>query len=456
MYVARILPPVVVGEVAYAQNIVSYFSILAFLGIPTYGMREIAKARNNHKELCKLFSELFILNFFSTVFFSILYYVLIFTVPDFQRQLLLHIVVGITVILNMLNISWLFDGLEEFRYVSIRNGFFKFLMFFLLLLVVRTPDDMIPYAFITVLGVAGNNLVNVIYSKKFIKYQFHGLCFSRHMRSIFMLVMVNLAIEIYSLVGTTLLGFLSTKESVAFFSYADKTNKILLQITNTVTMVLVPRIAFYYGQGKLDEFNQLLTKALKVLVLMAVPMIILIEFTADFLFPHVFGTLYIHSAYVEQILCFVLLIAPTGYLLGSRVLLVSRREEIMVFCVTAGAIVSVISNYFLIQLYGEIGAAMATVFSELVVAVLYINFGRKEFSLLSLKKNFINIGLSTVVMSIFLLVMRYFCAINWVTLFIQITGAVLLYAMSLRLLKDSVFCDYSNRVFNRVCRRKCV
>ena len=109
IYVARILLPASVGEVAYAQNIVSYFSVLAFLGIPTYGVREIAKVRNNKKELSIVFSELFIINGISTFFFSAAYYFFVISVVAKNSNLLLYCVVGLTVILNMLNISWFFD-----------------------------------------------------------------------------------------------------------------------------------------------------------------------------------------------------------------------------------------------------------------------------------------------------------------------------------------------------------
>lgn len=446
MYVARVLPPVAIGEVAYAKNIVSYFSILAFLGLPTYGLREISKARNNYDELCKLFSELFIINFASTVIFSLAYYGMIFFIPEFQKQILLYVVVGITVVLNMLNISWLYEGLEEFRYVSIRNGVFKLFMFLLLLLAVRSPDDMIPYAFIAVFGVAGNNIVNIIYSRNFVRFTLQGLHIARHMKSIFMLVMVNLAIEVYSLVGTSLLGILSTKENVAFYSYATRANAILLQFNKTITMVLVPRIALYYSEGKMTEFNLLLSKALKVLVMMAVPMIVLMQFTADFLFPQLFGLSYLYSAYVEKILCVVVLIAPVGYLLGSRVMLISGKENIMVFCVSAGAIVNAVSNYFLIKAYGGIGAAIATVISEMVVATLYVSYGSKVFKLFPLRRNFMNVGMATALMCIFLFLTKWSFAKGWMLFIVQILGSITVYSLVLLMMRDTVFCDFMNRL----------
>ena len=58
IYVAKVLLPSDVGKVASAQNIVTYFVIFAFLGIPTYGLREVAKYKNDGEKLNKLFSEL--------------------------------------------------------------------------------------------------------------------------------------------------------------------------------------------------------------------------------------------------------------------------------------------------------------------------------------------------------------------------------------------------------------
>ena len=73
VYVARVLLPDAIGEVAYAQNIAQYFVVFAFLGLPTYGLREIAKARDDKQELNKLYSELLSINFISTTIFLSIY-----------------------------------------------------------------------------------------------------------------------------------------------------------------------------------------------------------------------------------------------------------------------------------------------------------------------------------------------------------------------------------------------
>ena len=190
MYVARILTPASIGDVAIAQNIVSYFSILAFLGIPTYGLREVAKYRDDKNELNKITSELFIINLISTIVFSAIYYSMILIVPRYRDSLALYMLVGITVLLNMLNIGWLYEGLEEFEYVSKRNAVFKLLMFVLLVVFVRNENDVLIYAGINVIGVAGNNLINIVHSRKYVHPVFKKLNLQRHMKSIILLLVV--------------------------------------------------------------------------------------------------------------------------------------------------------------------------------------------------------------------------------------------------------------------------
>lgn len=449
MYVARVLLPSSIGEVAYAQNIVSYFSILAFLGIPTYGVREIAKVRYKKEELSSAFSELLIINFISTLFFSIIYYALIFIASSFRENRILYSVVGITIILNMLNVSWLYEGLEEFGFISLRNAVFKTVMFGLVLLLVKKEQDILSYAAISVFGVAGNNIINIIHANKYICFKINNLNFQRHLKSIFILVVVNLAIEIYTLVDTTMLGIMSTKEHVAYYYYASKVNKILLQITNTITIVLVPRISLYYKEQRMDEFNRLLTKALKIIIIGAVPIIIGLQFTSSFLFSHFFGNAYISSALVERILCTVLVISPIGYLLGSRVMLVSNNESKMATCVCIGAIINLIGNFILIHQFNEVGAALASVISEIVIMIIYIYQGKNVYKLNEYKSTILKVSVASMSEIIILFICNLFSE-SWGKLIIEIFLASCIYVTTLILLKESIVKEFLLMILKKI------
>lgn len=454
IYVARVLLPDVIGQVAYAQNIASYFVIFAFLGIPTYGLREIAKVRNSYGKLSKIYSELCIINFISTIFFLSAYIVLIFSVPSFRENYPLYLITGGAIALNALNNSWLYEGLEEFSFISIRNIVFKLLSFVLLVIFVRGTEDYLIYAAVTVIGTAGNYILNVLHAKKFVKFTMHGLSFRQHMKPIFMLVAVNLAIEIYTLVDTTMLGIFCQDSNVAFYSYGSKINRILLQIVNTFTMVIVPRISYCYKENNFEEFNRLLTKTLKIIVLVAVPMIIGIQFVADFAVCAIYGDVYINSAYVLRILSGVLLISPIGYLLGSRVCLVADREKCMIISVGAGAVANVIGNLILIPQYGEYGAAIASVISEVIVMVIYIIFGHKFFRLQSFIPTMFKIIFSAGVATGYLVLCAVFIKTEWIRTIAEIIGAVVIYGVCLIITKEPLITGMLGKIKDKLTKRK--
>lgn len=450
IYVARVLLPESIGAVGAAQNFAQYFVILAFLGIPTYGLREIAKTRNDSLERSKVYSELYIINFISTVIFLTVYLILIFIIPTYRNELPLYLITGISIALNAFNISWLYEGMEEFKFISMRNLIFKAIVFLLLILLVKKEDDILVYAFIAVIGVAGNYIVNMAYSHRYVKFTTKDLNLKRHMKSIMYLVAVNLAIELYSLMDVTMMNFMCGKDSIAFYKYGHQIEKMLLQVVNTFTIVLIPRISFYYKEHKLDEFNRLISKALKLIIIVSIPMMVGIYFTADFLMVEMYGEPYINSALILKLFSSLLLISPVGYLLGSRVLLVTGHENLMIVSVGIGALVNLIGNALLIPRYAEYGATIASIISEIVVMVVYVGLGRKHFKLQGVYRTAGKVIISAIIMGAYLFGCSFMPVNPWIVLIVQVAGAVALYFVALNVTKEEVVVDYTNTGLNKV------
>lgn len=450
IYVAHVLLPYSIGLIESARNLTQYFVILAFLGIPTYGLREIAKSRNDRQTLNKTYSELMILNGISTLFFAIVYFSLIVSVPFYRGKILIYSITGISIVLNFFNNSWLYEGLEEFKYISLRNLLFKIISFILLLILVRSQDDYLWYAIITILGTAGNYFFNVLKSKKFVSFSFKNINLKKHLVPILFLVFVNLAIEIYSLVDVTMLNFMCDEETVAFYSYGMKIFKILLQLINTFTIVIVPRISFYYKEKNFASFNQLITKTLKIIFCITCPCVLGIWFTSGFLIPAVYGSKYIHSASVLNILSIILLIAPVGYLLGSRVLLITGNEKKMIYPVLAGAVVNLASNFVLINLYRELGAAIASLLGEIVVMAIYVSLGKRYFKLFRCNESVIRYFIAILLMATFLICSRLLPTNALIITIVQITGSILIYSIVLYILKEDIVLEVSDKIKKRV------
>lgn len=453
IYVARILIPADIGLVETARNLASYFVIFSFLGIPTYGLREISKARNDKNELNKLYSELMVINTISTFVFCVLYVAIIFSVQAYRQNIVVFLIAGIAIALNFLNNSWLFEGLEKFDYISVRNFIFKCASLILLLIFVKDSNDYLIYAFITVVGTAGNYILNIISSRRYVKFSFDRLNIRRHMKSIMYLVVVNLAIEIYSMVDITMLGLMCKKEIVTYYAYGIKIQKILLQIINTFTVVLVPRISFYYKEQKKKEFNTLLTKTVSIIILLALPIIVGIYFVGTPAICMIYGDSYIRSAEVLKILSLAIFISPIGYLLGSRIMLVTGNENKMIIAVGIGAIVNIIGNFIMIPNAFERGAAIASISSELIVAIVYILLSHTFFKLdyKALKKIVLKIIFALAIMSGILYGFTYFVRKeSFLTVILEILVAVVSYFGVLLLTKEQLVYFYYKKMVRRI------
>ena len=255
IYAARVLLPTDIGQVEVARNISNYFITFSLLGIPTYALRECSKLRSDKDGLSKLFSELFIINTLSVSAFLVLYFSLIISVPAYRENLPLFLITGFGITLNYLYVSWLYEGLERFDFISIRNIIFKALCFVLLIVFVHGSKDIYIYAAISVFGTAGNYLINFVFAKRYVRFTFSNLNLKKHVKPIIILALTYLAIELYSMVDITMLGWFCSKESVAFYVYASRIKSILLQIFNTFTIIVVPRLVLYF-KNKNDEKDE--------------------------------------------------------------------------------------------------------------------------------------------------------------------------------------------------------
>lgn len=457
MYVARVLLPEKMGNVVYAQTITNYFSVLAFLGIPSYGMREVAKVRDDKKMLSKLFSELFIINLISTTIFAITYLFVVIFSNELRNQLNLYLITGFTIVLNALNVEWLYTGLEEFAYISTRNIIIKCVSFCCLLLFVKQKEDYLLYAFITVIGVAGNNIINIIYSKKIISFNFHDLSLGRHIKSVLELTAVNLAIELYSFIDITMLGQYS-KTNVAIYSYGSRIYKIFLQIVNSITTVTVPRLAYLYKNDKKMEFNDLIKKTLITLFVIAFPLICGIQIVANEAIVFFYGDVFSESANVLRILVVLLIISPVGYLLGSRVLLIVDKEKWMCVAVFIAAIINIIGNYFLIPKMSYIGATFASVLSEIVLLVVYLLLSKKyyELDISSMWYESLKIIVGTISSGIAAFFVGRLDFNPLFMLVLQCGVAIVVYFSIELFLKESIVLQYYNGIMRRLRKNKMI
>ena len=167
-YVSRVLRPEGNGSIAFATSVISYFTMIAMLGIPTYGIRACAQVRDDKEKLSRTVHELLAINFVMSLVCYIAFGISMFTVERFQRDKLLLIISSAAILLNVIGVSWLYAALEQYAYITVVAILFKVIAIGMMFMFVHTKDDYIIYGAITMFASGGSYILNFLRLRKFI------------------------------------------------------------------------------------------------------------------------------------------------------------------------------------------------------------------------------------------------------------------------------------------------
>ena len=372
-YVSRVLLAAGNGKISFAASVANYFMMVASLGVPTYGVRACAQVRDDKKKLSKTVQEIFTINFIMTVLVSITYFICIFTVPKFQAEQGLFLINGLSIVLNLFGMNWVYQALEQYDYITFRSLFFKIVSIVLMFLLVHEQGDYIKYAAITVLAGVGSNILNFIRLHRFIEFRWEeNYNLKRHLKPILILFAQSLAVSIYTNLDTVMLGFLKTDQDVGYYNAAVKIKSILLSLVTSLGNVLLPRMSYYAKQNLKKEFSETMLKALNFTVLLSVPLVIYFGIFSKEAIAFLAGDGYIGAVMAMQII--TVAVIPNGLtgVLGVQVLTALEKEKYVLYSVIVGAAVDFILNLSFIPQYGAAGAALATMIAEFLVLLVQL------------------------------------------------------------------------------------
>lgn len=366
VYVSRVLLPEGVGKVAYAQSIVSYFVTLASLGLPNYGLREIARVKENQEKKNKLFTELLIINSISTSTSLIAYVLLLFMVPSMHAQMPLFTACGFLIFLNYFNIDWFYQGEEEYVYIVCRSIAIKVLSIAALLLFVKQQSDYVLYACISSMALGGNYVLNVINSRKYVRLSFSEIDIRPHLKPIIIMAAGVLLASIYSKIDATMLGIMSGDRATGLYTNGVKIVEMIVTTSTAITAVFMPRLSYYFVNNR-NEFTKLIKKGTGVLSFVTFPLAIGLFVVASKAVLLLFGSEFSGSASIIRVLCILIVIKGFGNLLCFQLVMCTGNEKERIPASFFGSLSNVVLNAFLIPTFAGVGAAVASVVAEAIV-----------------------------------------------------------------------------------------
>lgn len=366
-YVSRVLGPTGIGINAFTNSIVQYFVLFGTLGMTMYGNREVAYQRDQPEGLSNLFWELSVLRFVTTTIATMVYLAFIFLSGEYQ---LFYLIQGLFLIANAVDISWFFQGLEEFRITVLRNTLVKIVSLVLIFVLIRTKDDLWLYILILSGSQVLGNLTLFPYLRRYIsRPHWSNLTLKRHFRPTLEMFVPQIATQVYLQLNKTMLGALIGVQASGFYDNSDKIVKIILAVVTATGTVLLPHSAHSYSQGRYDIIETSLDRSMHFILLLAFPLATGLAGVAP-LFTHIFfGKGFSPVSDLLIIESIVIVLVGISNAVGVQYLLPTNQLKTFTTSVIFGALVNIFLNLPLILLFQSDGAMVATVLSELLVTV---------------------------------------------------------------------------------------
>ena len=364
-YVTRVLQPENYGKFNYGNSIVSYFVLIAALGINSYAIREGAGCRDNPQTFSKFVSQAFSINVFSTIIsYILLGMVLLFPSMEYYRKIIL--IQSLVIVLTTFGTDWINTIYEDFGYITMRYLVFQIISLCLMFLFVHNPDDYLIYALIVVSSSAGANILNIVHVRKYVKICFtFSIDWRRHIAPIMIFFVNNVAITIYVNSDITMLGIMQNDKAVGIYTLASKIYSIVKQVLNAVIVVTLPSLSLMIKNR--DSFNHLAIRIQKALIILVFPVATGVVFLSKEIIKIVGGVSYIQGKNALIILSGAMVFSLLATFYTSCIMIPLKLEKFVLVATSVSAVTNILLNFFFIPCLGYNGAAITTLISEAIV-----------------------------------------------------------------------------------------
>lgn len=451
-YVSRILLPEGTGKVNFANSIIAYFSIIASLGISTYASREAAKLRDDKIKLTLFVKEILSINFISTFIAYILFFICLFTVKKFSSYKTLLFICSFTIILSTIGVDWLNSAMEDYGYITARTILFQIISIILIFSLIKTKDDYIKYAFISVISSMGANILNFIHSRKYVNYfsKSQKLQLKRHIKPVFILFGSSIAISIFTIMDTSMLGFLSTNVQVGYYSAASKLVRMIRNLFPAVFTVLFARFSYYYSKDDNDSYMDLAKKTTNFIFCFSMPVVTGFILYSSSVIELLCGSEYMPATKSVIILSPLIFISSCSGFLGGILMITQGKEKQYLYTTVGAAIIDLILNIIFIPSYGAFGASFATLLTELFIFIIYVSLSKDILLQIHIGIPFLQYLFSTFIMTFVLFFFKRLISNTLLNILCGTIIGVVIYALCLRLLKNDYYISSKKELFTKI------
>lgn len=458
-YVSRVLGVDGTGRYSFTSSILTYFTLFAALGFGYYAQRLVASHQGDKLQQSKDFWNVNIARTIPVGLTLIIYCVLAAFNVYGDRYTTLMWILTINVVSVAFDISFFFQGNEEFGKIVFRNVLIKCLSIAAVFIFVRNENDLFIYVLIQSLATILSNLSLWLYLPKYlVKVSIHELQPLKHLIPTIVLFLPTIATSIYTSLDKTMIGIITGLDSEnGNYEYAERIVKMALTVVTSLGTVMIPRNSNNFAKGDLEAIRQNIYTSCKFVFLLGLPMLFGIIAVSDNLVPWYLGDGYDKVSNLMKILSLIIIIIGLSNIFGLQFLVPCKMDKKFTIAIITGAVTNFGLNCGFIYLWGAYGAAIATVIAETAVTGVMLFFLRKEIKftkiLLSSWKYFVSAAIMFIPCYF---VGNYLYALNHdggnalLNSFIIVAMGIVIYVACLFILRDEYFLSYVKSFINKL------
>ena len=441
-YACRVIEADGIGQVNFFSSIIGYISLFTCLGIPMYAIREIARDRNDVVKMNRTAIEILLLHALLTIAGYLVVTLLCLTVPQIRADIPLFLVLSLAIFFTAIGCEWFYQGIEDFKYITIRGLIVKVVSVVLLFLLVKTKDDLLYYGVYSVIGILGGNIFNFIRLRKYIHRKniiFSELNISHHIKPVLQVFSFNVVVSVYLQLNPVLLGFIKDALAVGYFTAATKIMQVVMKLSSCLGAVMLPRTSNLIAEHKVKEFNALIQKSYDFTIAISLPLTCGLLFAAPYIIKVLCGHEFIPATLASQIIAPIILMVGISNVMGIQVLYPKGKIKTVIHCCLIGAVVDLVLNICLIPAFSYNGTAIAYLCAEIsTMASMYI-IAKTHIPIRFLKRCHVDYFLGSVLMTATLLaVPALFGGSSSITILtVQIVTGTVVYFLFLLARKDT-------------------
>lgn len=356
------------GAYSISYTILQYVLLIGAFGFGCTTTREISQHRDDIVYVSRLFFSTLFARVILTIIasFAFLFVVLVL----FPQYIILYLF-GLGIVFgDILNPVWLYQGMEDMKYMTIVNAIAKTIFTFLIFVFIKCSDD---YIYITLLNSAGfiiAGIVSFIIAIRKFNIEYSRICIKDiifQVKNASVVFFSSAFVSLYNNSFVFIMGLFLSESSVGIYAAVEKIIKAARSIVEPISTALFPHVSkLFIGRTEKENVSIIYRYLYKI----AIPLVLIslcVFIFAPFACRLVLSSIADECIFLIRLMSPLIMIGGLNYMLGIVGLINLGKQKDWFVILLLSSSSSILFLLLLVSKMDILAAIIASYVAELMI-----------------------------------------------------------------------------------------